>query len=504
MKKFYKFLHLFILFIFSIIFIGSIFVKIFFSKIYFEEVLFYLTNGIGETDTSSFIIGIVTCLPLFTVFYLFMASLFYDISFGKIKMFNKKGKQIYPFNLSKKLKSTITICFMTLSIILLLLAVNIHEYIIYSNATSSFIEENYVNPEEVEITFEEKRNLIIIYVESLETSLFTKEQGGYWDYEVIPELYKLLTEDDVISFYNKNISQGYNMINGSSWTTASLFSNTSGLPFKIRINQNAYHSDKFMNGAYTLNDLLKDNGYHNEFISAAKTSFGGLKEYYTRHGDFTIVDIDSLDEFGFTTTKDDLGKWGFNDNYMFEIAKKRLEEISKKDKPFNLQLASIDTHFIDGYVGKYSETKFKHQYENAYATTSKLTYEFIEWLREQTFYDNTTIVILGDHLSMQDDFFKKRGAKDRYIYGAIINPIKMTDNNHDRIVTSLDTYPTVIGAIGGNIKGNKLGLGVNLFSNEKTLAEKYGLKYVDGELKKKSVFYNEFIIDDKYLNDLDK
>ena len=266
------------------------------------------------------------------------------------------------------------------------------------------------------------------------------------------------------------------------------------------INQNCYHSDKFMNGTYTLGDLLKDNGYYNEFISAAKTSFGGLKEYYTRHGNYEIVDLNSLDKFGFSTTKSDLGKWGFNDNYMFEIAKKRLEEISKKKQPFNLHLASIDTHFIDGYVGKYSETKFKHQYENAYATTSRLIYEFVDWVRNQDYYKDTTIVVIGDHLSMQDNFFNKKNAKKRYVYGCIINPIKKTDNYKNRIITPLDTYPTIVTAIGGKIKGDKLGLGVNLFSDKKTLAEEYGLKYLDEELKKKSNFYNDKLIDDKYLN----
>ena len=30
-----------------------------------------------------------------------------------------------------------------------------------------------------------------------------------------------------------------------------------------------------------------------------------------------------------------------------------------------------------------------------------------------------------------------------------------------------------------------------MFSEEKTIIEKYGLDYVNGELKKKSTFYNE-------------
>jgi phosphoglycerol transferase len=77
----------------------------------------------------------------------------------------------------------------------------------------------------------------------------------------------------------------------------------------------------------------------------------------------------------------------------------------------------------------------------------------------------------------------------------------MTDNNKNRIVTALDSYPTIVSAIGGKIKGDRLGLGVNLFSDKKTLVEEYGLKYIDEELKKKSEFYHDKIIDDKYLNE---
>ena len=47
--------------------------------------------------------------------------------------------------------------------------------------------------------------------------------------------------------------------------------------------------------------------------------------------------------------------------------------------------------------------------------------------------------------------------------------------------------------MGVDIKDNKLGLGVNMFSDKKTLVEKYGYSYVDKELQKKSNFYFETI-----------
>ena len=44
------------------------------------------------------------------------------------------------------------------------------------------------------------------------------------------------------------------------------------------------------------------------------------------------------------------------------------------------------------------------------------------------------------------------------------------------------------------IEGNKLGLGVNLFSDEETLIEKYGLDYVNEQLFMKSSFFNEKLL----------
>ena len=80
----------------------------------------------------------------------------------------------------------------------------------------------------------------------------------------------------------------------------------------------------------------------------------------------------------------------------------------------------------------------------------------------------------------------------------LIGSCALTDNkelsNKNRIYSALDNYPTIVSAIGGNIEGDKLGLGVNLFSNEKTLLERYGTVKADIELKKKSNFYNMKIL----------
>lgn len=493
-SKINKYLFIIILLLISILLSISLYFNYRFSSTNFEEIIFYLKNGVKSSDSSVFMDGVKFCVPFVVSFILLFTFVFFGASFIKFK--------IKPLLFFQKYKTKLLLFLTIYSFLSLLVSVNFFDYIKYINTKSKFIENNYIDPKNAEITFDEKRNLIIIFVESMETSLFTKEDGGYWDYDVIDGLKKLTNDNDATYFYNENKAQALNMIGGSSWTTASIVSNQSGLPFKIRISKNEYHSENFMNGSYTLGELLKDNGYYNEVISGAKTSFGGIYEFYKKHGDFEIVDIDTLDRYGLSMDASDIGKWGFNDNYLFETAKKRLNIISKQKEPFNLQLITIDTHFTDGFIGDYSETKYEEKYENAYATESNLIYDFVNWLKEQPYYEKTTILIVGDHLSMQNDFFKKRNANERYVYSCIINPRDKTAKLNNRIFTSLDTYPTILYSIGANISGNKLGLGVNLFSEEKTLAEKYGVKYLNKELLKNSKYYNNYILNDNYATDI--
>lgn len=332
---------------------------------------------------------------------------------------------------------------------------------------STFIEDNYVMPNNNNIVFEKKNNLILIFAESFETTLFSKEEGGEWDYNVMPEMYDLLNEEDSIYFASDNKIGGVNDLFATTWTIASIVANTSGLPFKIPIDGNKYHSDDFMNGAYALGDVLKDNEYYNEVISAANMSFGGLKEYYTKHGNYNIIDGDNVKKYDKNYNKSNKSSWGMNDKYLFDIAKKRLENISKTNKPFNLNLITIDTHGNDEYLGAYFERKYKSSNENDYATSSKLIYEFIKYVKKQPYYKDKTIVILGDHPSMHKTIYKNIDKSRRLRYNVIINLLRTSNNTKNRTFTALDMYPTILSSIGTNIENDRLSLGTNLFSNKK-------------------------------------
>jgi phosphoglycerol transferase len=64
---------------------------------------------------------------------------------------------------------------------------------------------------------------------------------------------------------------------------------------------------------------------------------------------------------------------------------------------------------------------------------------------------------------------------------------KYTDN---RKFCTFDMFPTTLASLGVSIKGEKLGLGTNLFSGVPTLAEKAGIDTLNKEFDKHSNFYN--------------
>ena len=94
---------------------------------------------------------------------------------------------------------------------------------------------------------------------------------------------------------------------------------------------------------------------------------------------------------------------------------------------------------------------------------------------------------------MQQDFFEDEDY-NKTVLNVIINSEAETENMKNRQYSTMDLYPTTLSALGANIKGNKLALGVNLFSDEQTLIEKYGLENVNNELMKKSVYYDKNIL----------
>lgn len=381
-----------------------------FGHLSMDEIIFHLKVPMQGTNTDIIATFMKQCL-----WKVILPSAI--IALALIYPMVKDIKIIHEIHTSERRKTilvsiTISILILIINIDKILKTTDIKEYIENQTHDSNFIAKEYVRPEKTKIEFqEEKRNLIYIFLESMETTYYSVQDGGLSQYDLMPEISKLAKEN--INFSDTNKLGGAYTLYGTTWTVGAMAAQTAGVPLKLSIEDNAMEEySTFLGGAYSIGQVLQKNGYHNFLLLGSDATFGGRKN------------------------------------------------LSEQEQPFNFTMLTADTHFPDGYKCKDCPDKWDEQY-----------------------------------ITMQSNFFELEEGQEyqKKVVNLIINPAVEPESNN-REYSTMDLYPTTLAALGANIDGNKLGLGTNLFSNEETLIEKYGLKYVNDELMKISRYYNNNIL----------
>lgn len=462
-----------------------------------DEIIFHLKVPLEGTNSDVVMDGVRACLPMAVIVLFVCIFLIIGI----------KSKRIHCM-IALLLIAVISCGSAVKSAYRVYDELDVKEYLASQKKESHFIEQNYVDPRTTQITFpEQKKNLIYIFLESMESTYASKEDGGGMDFNCIPELTQLAEENTNFSNTDK-LGGGYPAY-GGTWTMAGIFSQTSGIPIKNSeqtddVNATLAEQSSFSSQARNLEDILANEGYNQCFMIGSDATFGGRRAYFESHGKgkTEICDYYTAKEKG-QIPEDYYVWWGYEDQKLFANAQEKLTELGSKDEPFNFTMLTVDTHFEDGYVCDLCQDEFgDNQYANVMACSSRQIDAFIKWIQEQPFYENTTIVLSGDHLTMDSDFCNDVSEDyERSVYNVFINLPEDLDTSfektHNREFATLDMFPTTLAAMGVKIEGDKLGLGVNLFSDEQTLTEQYGRDGLDKELMKKSKFY------DMLINDVD-
>lgn len=474
-----------------------------------DEIIFYLTNGAAEGQSASLIeaaqdnillTGIVLFLLLLPVvdFYRDRIVINLDLSF----LGRKKKAQLNPSRIPMRYKLGYGIVIFLLSTWFLLSSFGVFQYVQSLTQKSHLFEEHYVEPKTAQLIFpEQKRNLVYIYLESMENTIASRAAGGQADESLIPELEALAADQNNVSFSHVPTGLGGALpVTGTTWTVGGMVAQTGGVPLKTSIlgrdhNSMGIYKD-FLPGAWTLNDILAKEGYNQTFLMGSAASFGGRDKLLTQHGDVTIQDYEYARQTG-AIPQDYRVWWGYEDKKLFEFARNELARLSSSSEPFSLQMLTVDTHFTDGYLDPTCPTERQKQYDNVFACSSQRIAEFVRWIQEQPFADNTTIILTGDHLGMQTSYYDELIRDPNYqrtIYNVFINPALTPMQRQQRLFSSFDMYPTTLAAMGVTVDGNRLGLGVNLFSDQQTLLEQYGsVSALNDELSQYSEFYEQHI-----------
>ncbi len=462
----------------------------------FESILFTLFSGLNGVQSGLIgdylLYGLVPAVGLWAVccFVVFFTAKTRIV----VTLFNKLRLRLYPFH--PKAKSVVALVLTLILTVTGLNSVRFFQYVQRQFDSTKIFEQEYVDPLSVNIQFPaEKRNLIYIFVESLETTYFSKVHGGASNEELMPELYELAKNN--VNFSATAEVGGYSAVSGTTWTAGAMVAHTAGLPLKVPVGMadNTYGKDRFLPGANTLMNVLKNNGYYQALMVGSDASFANRAVYYNTHGIDKIYDYFTAQEDGIIP-EDYYVWWGMEDKYLYEYAKQELAEISAGDTPFAFTMLTVDTHHIGGYMCEYCQNQYPEQYQNVISCASRQLSAFIGWLSEQDFYENTTVVICGDHPTMDEGYISRNVSADydRTVYNCILNSQVQTANTQNRRFSAMDMLPTTLAAMGCTVEGDRLGLGTNLFSDKKTLAEQMGTKEFSDELSKASGYYTDKFI----------
>ena len=386
------------------------------------------------------------------------------------------------------LKKTFQLLFFLYSLYLLYTQTPVIQILIPEKSTM-FLEDHYVKPTNDILTYPKKsRNFIFLCLESFETSFSSKKFGGGFDDNYIPLMTKQALKN--VHFGTNSTIGGGLLTSDASWSIAGAFAMWSGLPLKW-----SSHNQKgaFAPGAKTILDILADRGYDQTILFGHRAAFG-VDALYRTHGKFKMLDSITI-KTEFPKYKNDNGGWGLSDHGLYSVAKDVINKKAKADTPFMIVINTLETHFPNGIRCKLCKKETNWTYLDVIRCADRQANDFLEYLKKIPKYKETTIVVVGDHTSMSSEMGKRLKGYRRKIYHTIINPYieKPYKPKVERKFSTFDWFPTILAALGFKIKGERLGLGVNLFSSKKTLYEEMGWKFMK-EVSKPSQFYDEKIM----------
>jgi len=246
-----------------------------------------------------------------------------------------------------------------------------------------------------------------------------------------------------------------------------------------------------------LTDILAANGYTNVFSIGSDKRFENRDIILENHHT-AVHDIQWYKKYNYVPSDYQIF-WGFEDEKLFALARSELSNLAEEQQPFFYGMLTVDTHFPDGFKSDCCPSPYKRQIMNVVRYSDVQVCSLVSWIREQPWYADTTIVIMGDHnyLNAPDNNFITQESPlpdaeshRRWIDVIINSPENVSERvQKNRHFSPYDMYPTMLESIGCRVEGHALGFGRSLFTGQETLVEQYGAARLNSELMRRTVEY---------------
>ncbi|MDV7758034.1 LTA synthase family protein [Liquorilactobacillus mali] len=259
------------------------------------------------------------------------------------------------------------------------------------NSILKFTKKHYAKANSSMFGIAKGRNVIVIHLESFEQFLINFRLNGK---EVTPFLNSLYNSKSTYSFSNffNQVGQGKtsdaeNMLETSTYglSQGSLFSSLG--------------TDNTFEGAPAI--LNQRAGYSSAVFHGNKGSFWNRSNVYKNLGYQNFFDASY-----FNTNANNLTEYGLKDKLLFHDSVKYLERLQQ---PFYAKFITVSNHFP--YELDSQNTSFKAadtgdtSVDNYFVTAHYLDQavkEFFDYLKKSGLYDNSMIIIYGDHYGISN------------------------------------------------------------------------------------------------------
>ena len=358
---------------------------------------------------------------------------------------------------------------------------NYHLYDVYVQSKSSaqraladgseLVEvSNYVRANQAEPNVEmfgkyEGRNVIAVSLESLQSFVINEEMNG----EVVTPFLNSLTNDKDTYYFSDFYHQtGLGKTSDSEFIFEnSLYGLGRGAVFFTH-GENTYNS---------FAERLGENGYFTNVMHANNKSFWNRDMIYKSFKLDQFYDLES-----YNVTEETSVNWGLKDIPFFEQSAALMKEMPQ---PFYSRLITLTNHYPfyldpeDMMIPEYdSNSGTLNRYFQTVRYLDESVKEFFDDLKEQGLYENSIIVMYGDHYGISENHNK---AMAKYLNKEEITPydsallqavplyIHIPGSNDgqvmDNVAGQLDIRPTLLHLLG--IETSKdMQLGADLFSEE--------------------------------------
>lgn len=320
----------------------------------------------------------------------------------------------------------------------------------FSYAAAQLAPDNfagqYVDPRQVQIDAAGRRNLILIYAESLEE---TYSDSTVFGRDLLASLQTL----------GGQRVGNYGPAPGTNWTIAGMVATQCGVPLRVYSEYDIKRREGervFLPRATCLGDVLQARGYRNVFMGGAPLSFAGKGSFLRDHGYAETYGRDEWEKSGIKPGE--LNEWGLYDSALFARAQARLDQLHASGQPFNLTLLTLNTHNPHGFMSNRCRNRGARDFEGIVVCSSDLMADFVRHVRAKGYLKDTTLVILGDHLAMPNPVYGKlEKANARRIFNLVVTepPLQL----EQRELLPFDFYPTLVELAGFRVAGHRLGLG---------------------------------------------